>query len=213
MNDQGFSLSTIGGHLVDLYRLAIFDVRNPHSYSKVRQIKALANRTKSRVFVETGTFLGNTAMRCSGTFERVITIELDEALFRRSSAFLSNRKNVLCLQGDALELLPSVFEISDVRDALIFLDGHFSGGVTAHGELAEPACEEITAVAKHRDKINAVIVDDFRCFGRDKGWPKRSFLLKTIEDSFGEDFDYAIHLDQVLIWRVSKDLEAAEDPI
>lgn len=202
MNKQGLSLSTIGGHIVDLYRLARFDVKNPHSYSKVRQIRALARRTNSRQFIETGTFLGNTAMRCSGRFERVITIELDPDLFRRASKYLSKRANVSCLEGDALKLLPSVLEKSDVGDALIFLDGHFSGGNTAHGEFAEPACEEISVLSSYRDKINAVIVDDFRCFGRDKGWPKRSLLLKTIEDSFGDAFDYAVHLDQVLIWRL-----------
>jgi hypothetical protein len=202
MNKQGLTLSTLGGHIVDLYRLARFDLRNPHSYSKVRQIKALASRTDCRVFIEAGTFLGNTAMRCSGDFRRVITMELDPNLFQQAKSYLATRRNVLCLEGDALKLLPSVLEESDVRDALVFLDGHFSGGATAHGELAEPACEEIAVLARHKDKINAVIVDDFRCFGRDKGWPKRSLLLKTIEDSFGDDFEFAIHLDQVLIWRM-----------
>jgi hypothetical protein len=202
MNRQGFSLATIGGHILDLYRFARFEVSHPHSFSKVRQIRALAQRTNSRIFIEAGTFLGNTAMRCSRSFDSVITMELDPALFKQAKAYLSQRKNVLCLEGDALKILPSVLERNDVRDALVFLDGHFSGGVTAHGELAEPACEEIIVLAKHRDKINAVVVDDFRCFGRDKGWPKRSALLETIEKSFGDAFDYTVHLDQVLIWRV-----------
>ena len=201
MNKQGFTLATIGGHILDLYRLVRFDIRNPHSYSKVRQIRALANRTNSRVLIEAGTFLGNTAMRCSLDFERVITMELDADLFQQAKSYLSSRKNVLCLEGDALKLLPSVLEQADVRDALVFLDGHFSGGVTALGELAEPACEEIAVLAEHKSKINAVVVDDFRCFGRDKGWPKRSVLLESIENSFGDDFDYTVHMDQVLIWR------------
>jgi hypothetical protein len=202
MNKQGFRLATVGGHILDLYRLARFDVRNPHSYSKVRQIRALANRTSSRVFIEAGTFVGNTAMRCSRHFEKVITMELDVALFRSAQTYLSSRKNVTCLQGDALQLLPSVLEQADVQDALIFLDGHFSGGATAHGDQAEPACDEIALLAEHKDKVNAVVVDDFRCFGRDQGWPRRSVLLETIENSFGDDFDYTVHLDQVLIWRV-----------
>lgn len=204
MNKQGMTLAALGGHLVDLYRLATFDVRNPHSYSKVRQIRALARRTDSRLFVEAGTFLGNTAMRCSRFFHRVITIELDPALYRQARRYLSRRKNVLCLEGDALELIPSVFARPDTHQALVFLDGHYSGGETALGEFAEPACHEIIELAQHKDKINAVIVDDFRCFGRDRGWPKRSQLLKTVEDHFGDDFDYAIHLDQVLIWRAPR---------
>jgi len=204
MNKQGFTLATIGGHILDLYRLARFDVRNPHSYSKVRQIRALANRTNSRVLIEAGTFLGNTAMRCSGNFESVITIELDANLFRQAKAYLARKRNVSCLEGDALKLLPAVLERADVTASLVFLDGHFSGGETAHGELAEPACEELAVLARYKDKINAVIVDDFRCFGRDSGWPKRSRLLESIEESFGDDFEYTVHLDQVLIWRMVK---------
>jgi hypothetical protein len=201
MNKQGATFAAIGGHIVDMYRLARFDVRNPHSFSKVRQIKALARRTNSRVFVEAGTFLGNTAMRCSSAFEKVITIELDAKLFQQAKNYLSRRANVLCLEGDALKILPTVLEKSDVADALIFLDGHFSGGVTAHGDLAEPACEEIALLARYKSKINAIVVDDFRCFGRDKGWPKKSLLLEAVENSFGDEFDFTIHMDQLLIWR------------
>jgi len=204
VNKQGSTFSAIGGHIVDLYRLVTFDVRNPHSYSKLRQIKALAKKTNSSVFIEAGTFVGNTAMRCSRAFEKVITIELDAGLYRLASAYLAKRSNVLCLEGDALKILPSVLNTADVRNCLVFLDGHFSGGVTAHGDLTEPACEEIAVLATYKDKINAVIVDDFRCFGRDKGWPRRSLLLKTVEDSFGDGFDYTVHLDQVLIWRKQK---------
>jgi hypothetical protein len=201
MNEQGAVLSAAAGHVVDLYRLFQFETKNPHSYSKFRQIKALGQRSGASVLIETGTYVGNTAMRCSRTFERVITIELDADLFQRASRYLSKRKNVECLEGDALKLLPLVLERPSVTDALVFLDGHFSGGGTAHGDLAEPACEEIEILAKYRDKIRSFIVDDFRCFGRDKGWPRRSELLRTVEDSFGDGFEYTIHLDQLLVWR------------
>jgi hypothetical protein len=201
MNKQGASLSAAAGHVVDLYRLFRFEPRNPYSYSKFRQIKALAKRSGARILVETGTFVGNTAMRCSRVFERVVTIELDPDLFRQASRYLAGRKNVECLEGDALALLPQVLERADVDNALVFLDGHFSGSGTAHGGIAEPACEEIEVLAKHRNKIAAFIVDDFRCFGRDEGWPTRYELLKAVETSFGEGFEYTIHMDQVLVWR------------
>jgi hypothetical protein len=201
MNKQGASLSAAAGHVVDLYRLFRFQPRNPHSYSKFRQIKALAQRSGARVFVEAGTYVGNTAMRCSRVFERVITMELDPDLFSQASRYLSGRKNVECLQGDALALLPQVLGRADVSDVLVFLDGHFSGPGTAHGGVAEPACEEIEVLAGHRDKITAFIVDDFRCFGRDKGYPTRFELLRAVESFFGQEFEYTIHMDQLLVWR------------
>lgn len=200
---QGSITRAIGGHVIDLFQLATFDVKNPRNYSKFRQIKALAKRSNSRVFIEAGTYLGGTAMRCSRVFERVITMELDPDLHRRSKAYVARRANVLCLEGDASKLLPSILQRSDVRDVLVFLDGHFSGGITAHGDLAEPACEELITLAEYKDKINAIVIDDFRLFGRDAGWPKRSELLRTVEDYFGDGFEFAIHLDQVLIWRIS----------
>jgi hypothetical protein len=203
MNKQGASLSAAAGHIVDLYRLFRFEPTNPHSYSKFRQIKALAQRSGARTLIETGTYVGNTAMRCSTVFERVITIELDADLYRQASRYLSRRKNVECLEGDALSLLPQVLARADTDNVLVFLDGHFSGPGTAHGDVPEPACEEIEVLARYRDKITAFIVDDFRCFGKDAGWPRRFELLRAVENSFGEGFEYTIHMDQVLVWRNS----------
>jgi len=201
VNKQGSIVSAWAGHVVDLYRLAKFDVRNPYSFSKFRQLKALGRRSGAKVLIETGTYLGNTAMRCSRVFDRVITIELDPELFRQSQAYLSRRSNVECLEGDALKLLPMVLDRPDVNDAMVFLDGHFSGGVTAHGELAEPACEEIEVLARFKHKLRSFIVDDFRCFGTDKGWPRKSELIASIEKHFGDQMDLTVHMDQVLVWK------------
>ena len=201
MNKQGSVIQAWGGHLVDLYRLMRFDVRNPHSYSKYRNIKALQKRTGAKVFVETGTFLGNTAYRCSKIFEKVVTVELDKTLYEKARGYLACRGNVECICGDALKELPGILARADVKESLIFLDGHFSGGKTALGDMPEPACEEIKVLAEYREKISGVVVDDFREFGADNGWPHRWELLREIEASLGKEFDYTVHLDQVIVWR------------
>jgi hypothetical protein len=200
MNQQGSYFSALGGHLVDLYRLMRFDVRNPHSLSKVRQIRALAKRTHARTLVETGTFLGNTAMRASYFFDRVITIELSPDLYRKAAAYLAKRKNVECIEGDATKVLPQVMSRPDVREALVFLDGHFSGGPTALGDTEEPACIEIEMLAPFRDKVAGIVVDDFRLFGAG-GWPPKSELLRAVEKHLGQTHDFTVHLDQLLVWR------------
>lgn len=203
MNKQGAMIQAWGGHLVDLWRLARFDVRNPHSYSKTRQIRSLAKRTGAKMFIETGTFLGNTTRRCAGAFEKIITIELDDALFAKAQAFLRPFRHIECVKGDASKVLPTVLARDDVNDALVFLDGHFSGHTTAHGDVAEPACEEIETLGRYKDKVTAIIVDDFRWFGQGV-WPKRSTLLASVEDHLGPDFDFTVHLDQLLVWRRSR---------
>jgi len=201
MNKQGAYLQALGGHCLDLYRLVTFDLGVPHSYSKFRQIDAVRKKTGARMMIETGTYLGVTARRCSHTFEKVYTIELDPALHAQASSWLSVRPNVEVILGDALEKLPTVLARDDVDDVLVFLDGHFSGGVTALGDHPEPAVLEIEVLAKYQDKIRAVIIDDFRCFGVDPGWPKKSELIASIERSLGDRFDMSVHIDQVVLIR------------
>lgn len=38
--------------------------------------------------------------------------------------------------------------------------------------------EELRVVEKFKDKVNAVIIDDFRTFGVESDFPKKSDLLK-----------------------------------
>jgi hypothetical protein len=200
MNEQGSYIAAVGGHLVDLWRTMTMDFANPHSLTKLRCLNSLRRRTGAKVFVETGTYLGNTAYRASWLFDRVFTIELDHELARKAGEFLARRRNVRVIEGDALHALPQVFEDPSVRDAVVFLDGHYSAGDTACGELQEPAVEEIRSLGRYKDQILAIQVDDFRLFGL-PGFPSKSDLLKAIEDSFGGDFQIEIQFDQVMIVR------------
>ncbi|MGH8488173.1 MAG: hypothetical protein ACREXS_04705 [Gammaproteobacteria bacterium] len=129
------------------------------------------------------------------------TIELDIKLADRAVSYLADRENVTVLHGDALDVLPKVLQ-SPVDKVLIFLDGHFSGGVTVCGDMPEPAVEELRVISAYRDKIQAVVVDDFRCFGTEHGWPSKSALLKAAEDYFEKyGFELNAHLDQLILER------------
>lgn len=183
--------------------MASFKIANPHSWSKYRQLKAVGKRTGADCLIETGTYLGNTTMRCSRAFKKVFTIELDQKLFEQASEYLSSRENVECIQGDATVELPKILQRNDCTNAVIFLDGHFSQGETAMGDVAEPACELLSSLAQYKDKIRGIVVDDFRLFGIDKGWPKKSELIRSAEDCFG-DFSIAVHLDQLVLERTKK---------
>jgi hypothetical protein len=201
MNKQDAFLSALGGHVVDLVRLLAFDVKNPHSLSKLRNIDAVRRKTGARTMIETGTFLGVTAARAARIFEKVVTVELDPTLAEKARAYLRRFSHVEVITGDALAELPKILERSDMRDVVVFLDGHFSGGVTAHGDIPEPAVLEIDVLARFRDKLCGIVVDDFRCFGTESGWPTKAELVASIERHFNDDFDITIHLDQVLVTR------------
>ncbi|MBI4353092.1 MAG: hypothetical protein HY593_04105 [Candidatus Omnitrophica bacterium] len=188
------------GHGVDLVRILKFNFRNPHSYTKFRMICSFKEKAGCHVLIEAGTYHGVMADRCSAIFDKVYTIELDEGLARRASCYLRDKRNVSVICGDALKILSGILEKDEVRDVLVYLDGHFSGEGTACGELAEPAVEELNVLSKHKSKVHAIVVDDFRSFGTEAGFPSKSSLLKSAEDAFGGgSFEITVHLDQPLI--------------
>jgi hypothetical protein len=197
MNQQNKELQAIGGHLLDLYKICIFDFQVPHSYTKFCAIKAAKQKVKASTFIETGTYLGVTTKRCASHFDKVYTIELDKTLAEQATKFLSNNKNVKVLQGDVLMQLPEILN-QDIDNVLIFLDAHFSGGITACGDIPEPAIEELTILSKFSDKISGIIIDDFRLFGTEPGFPSKSSVFQAIENLFPR-FSVTVALDQILI--------------
>ena len=202
MNEQGRPLSAVAGYAVDIVRLASARPLNLHSYTKYTVLRALKQRTRARCLIETGTFLGVTAARCARVFDRVFTIELDDKLAGRARTYLRRFKNVELLQGDAAKLLPEVVARDEARDAIIFLDGHFSGGDTARGEVSEPALGELETLARTADRICGVVVDDFRLFGIEPGFPSKAELLAVAERAFPfPSFTLDVHADQLIIER------------
>lgn len=199
MNQQNKNFQAILGHLLDLYRLSTFTFSNPHSYTKFRAIISIKTKVNAKIFIETGTYLGVTTKRCAQHFESVYTIELDPDLAKQARNLLNNNENVEVIHGDALVILPTILS-KDIDDILVFLDGHFSGGVTACGSMPEPALEEIKILAQFKQKIAAIIIDDFRLFGTEAGFPTKSSLFETIE-KYLPGFDVTVSLDQIIIIR------------
>jgi hypothetical protein len=111
--------------------------------------------------IETGTYRGHSAKLLAGLFDSVVTIELSEELHRRYSPGLIADHGITALQGDSRTLLRGLVE-PDVP-TLYFLDGHWSGGVTA-GEDAEcPVLEELDAIAAGNE-ADCILIDDARLF-------------------------------------------------
>lgn len=189
------------GHLVDLTRLGLFKYGAPHSFTKFRQILAAKRLTGARVLVETGTFKGVTTSRCLPHFEMVYTIELDSNLAAAAKQRFRRSPKCVVLQGDAMEEVGKLIGDESLgRDILFFLDGHFSGGVTAVGEKVEPALDVLLRIAEQKPRVAGIIVDDFREFGTQRGWPSKAELIGLAESLFG-DFEIMVHLDQLLILR------------
>jgi hypothetical protein len=202
MNEQKRPFTNLGGYFVDVLRLASGMPINLHSYMKYLSIKVLARRSGAHCFIETGTYFGVTAARCARLFKRVFTIELDSELATKAASHLKRFVNVEVFQGDAVMWLPQLIVREDVQDLVVFLDAHFSGGKTALGDVPEPALLELEILGRHLDKICGIIVDDFRLFGVESGFPAKSELISVAERLFPYPrFDLKIHADQLLIQR------------
>ena len=90
---------------------------------------ALRDELGLRRVVETGTYRGLTAKALAPLYETVITIELSVPLYERASGVLSAFPNVQTMQGRSSDVLGVVAQRKTA--SLYFLDGHWSGGVTA----------------------------------------------------------------------------------
>lgn len=202
MNKPNHKLQALVGYVQDVYRIATCRFTNPHSYFKFLILNRIRQQTGARVLIETGTYLGVTSARCAAVFDYVYTIELDSQLAKQATRNLSRKRNVRVLQGDASELLPQLLQDQKINNVLVFLDGHFSGGATAKGDVPEPAVLEIETLGLQRDKVRAIVIDDFRSFGTEPGFPTKSALLASAEKHFGDHkFSISVHLDQCIIAR------------
>jgi hypothetical protein len=69
-----------------------------------------------------------------GEFARVFSIELEPTLSRRAAERFQALSHVTIVEGDSSKALFDVLKGLDER-CLLWLDGHFSGGVTARGNV------------------------------------------------------------------------------
>jgi hypothetical protein len=195
-------LKGLAGYVLDVVGISRMQFCNPHGLTKFFIIDGLRRRTGAENFIEAGTFLGTTAARCSRIFDRVFTIEIDPEMACKSGEFLKQRRNVSLIRGDALQVIPEIIDTQHLDRIIVFLDGHAPLGHTPPGSPAEPALEELELLARYKHKLCGVIVDDFRNFGAAPGFPLRSCLIRAAEEfCAGGSFEFAVHLDQLVISR------------
>jgi hypothetical protein len=121
---------------------------------------SLARRANVSVFVETGTFKGDTARWAAKHFKRVITIERAERLYRQHGPSLIAFRNVEPMLGDSRKILPSL--LPTFGPAVFWLDAHWSSGETAGRNDECPLTKELATLSKRAGDI--VLIDDARLF-------------------------------------------------
>jgi hypothetical protein len=121
-------------------------------------------------FVETGTYMGQMSWHASRLFRTVHTIELSPTLAKRAVEMFAGRSNVTVHPGDSARVLPELLRTIDTP-CIFWLDGHYSGDVSARGDSDTPILAELEAIAAHRVRPHGILIDDCRVFGTDDAYP------------------------------------------
>jgi hypothetical protein len=142
-------------------------------------IQFLKSQHSTSVFIETGTFRGDTANWAASLFNKVVTIEGLKSHHESATARLSGLKNVDCLYGDSRTVLGQVLKTLRGEPTLFWLDAHWMPG--SYGDAGEcPIIEELKLIGEmSADSI--ILVDDARLFLAPPPRPHRASDWPTID--------------------------------
>lgn len=126
------------------------------------------------VFIETGTYRGETIFHMEPFFDSLHTIEINENFFNTCKAKYDGNKIVFHLGNSnnvLIKILPTI-----KGNVIFFLDGHWSGEDTGRGEKDVPLLEELGFINAQLEGKALIIIDDYRLFGRHpKAFLKRNY--------------------------------------
>lgn len=139
---------------------------------------------ETQIFVETGTYYGETTENVKSMFEKIYTMELKEEFANAAALKFQNDKHITIVQGDSGENMSKICSIID-KPTFFWLDGHWSGGNTARGEKDVPLLEELKAINDLCNQWCIIAIDDARLFGTksNEDWSNitRENILKIVE--------------------------------
>jgi hypothetical protein len=114
------------------------------------------------IFLETGTFRGETMYHMEPLFKELHTIEIKrEFIDKVKSAYPGNK--ITFHHGDSAVVMNDVVKtLKD--DTIFFLDGHYSSQDTGRGLYDCPLIQEISSIVKSFTHSGLIIIDDVRLF-------------------------------------------------
>lgn len=115
------------------------------------------------VFVESGTYMGNTTRVASQIFREAHSVELFPEFYSRAVERFKNDSNITLYLGNSGAILPEI--ISHCRGRILFyLDGHFDGGSSGKGVTNTPILEELAAIKMGQKGDSLILIDDISDF-------------------------------------------------
>jgi hypothetical protein len=152
--------------------------------TKQEVLKQLRQQYHLTTVVETGTYLGDTLFALYPYFDKLYSIELSEYYHNKARRRFKNHSKINLVHGDSGQQLRTlVNQLSS--PALFWLDGHYSGGLTAKGDKECPVFEELNAIFSS-PLLHVIVIDDARLFVGENDYPTidelKEYLAKHRND-------------------------------
>lgn len=141
----------------------------PPHIVKQKTVEEYRNKYGPDILVETGTYLGEMVEAQRENFKKIYSIELSERLFTKAKKRFKAFSHITILQGDSGIVLNKLVPSID-QPAIFWLDGHYSGGITALGEKECPVPEELNAILESKFD-HVILIDDARLFNGTNDYP------------------------------------------
>ena len=114
------------------------------------------------------------------TFKKIYSIELGADLYLNAKRKFRGADHLEIIYGDSTSILPILLERIN-EPSIFWLDGHYSGGITAKGDKECPIMEELDAILADKKRLNHIIlIDDARCFTGKGDFPAINELTEYI---------------------------------
>lgn len=150
----------------------------PHIVKELA-IEEYKERYRCRILVETGTYRGDMIYAEKDHFKKIYSIELDKTLFEKAVKKFKKHPHITILWGDSGEVLKNVVPLLE-EPALFWLDGHYSGGITAKGDKECPIFEELETIFASQHH-HVILIDDARCFNGTHDYPTIAELTDYVQ--------------------------------
>ncbi len=125
-------------------------------------VEGLAKHEGYPAFIETGTYVGETALWASQIFPHVFSIEKNPEFLKQAHAACAGRDNIRLFLGESAGRLPEILAEAN-GPAIFWLDAHAGGGWFADKDEC-PLVEELRLIAARDVEDDLIIIDDARGF-------------------------------------------------
>lgn len=171
---------------------------SPPALLKRRVIKQHARKFSSQVFIETGTYLGDTVAAVKNLFSEIHSVELGGKLAEEARKRFLRYPQIHIHQGDSAKVLPRILQESP-KSRLFWLDAHYSEGVTVGDDEHLPLISEIKTILGHWVSGSVILIDDARLMGKQKGYPSFEEIEIIVKDA-GLNLEVKQDLDIIRIY-------------